>query len=122
MQFDPASSIPGILTAITTAVCGWLLYDRQKSDENIATIKRDLNELRRNQDVHKVTFLDQNQTREVVRDEILSLKESHTELKIMVTSLTNQTSTINTSQEVQTEILKSLAIQIKELRGRRKGG
>jgi len=121
MQVDSSSTFLSLLTVGTTTITGWLFYDRQRKDLTIDEIKKDIDKLQERQAVNEATFVDDKETRSIVRDEMASLKESHAELKTMVTGLSSQVNLIVTSQEVQTQILKTLSGQFTEIKDRRKG-
>jgi hypothetical protein len=121
MALESISTVEVVLGLITTLSSGstaWLWYDRKRRDKTLDSHGAKIESLLTKQAVHEKVYVNDTQVRMIVRDETLALKESHSELKAMVSALGDNVNGIMISLEVQTEILKNLAERFEEFKNR----
>lgn len=119
MALEASSTVELIVGLVATISAGssvWFWYDRKRRDKRLDQHQQKIEGIHEAQVRHSVQFVQERQVREITRDEMAPLKESHSEVKSMMLDLSAKVMAISTSQEVQTQILKQVADSLQEMR------
>lgn len=111
MTTDLVSAIAAVVASASGIGNVWFWYDKKKTDADYIKMKDNLSRMEKQQIEHANKFVTEDRSREIIRDEIRSIKEDTAEtksdVKNMMSILSNLESELRVTNAVQ-QVLQDL--------------